>query len=58
MVAERETWFLVGSWTRSSSPPLQFRMEFEQIHGLLEGLLEMFNNYTWTDYTLITNLMH
>jgi hypothetical protein len=25
---------------------LQFRLEFEQIHGLIEGLLKMFNNYT------------
>lgn len=28
--------------------PLQFRMDFEQIHGPLEWPLKIFNNYTWT----------
>ena len=33
--------------------PLQFRMKFEQIHGLLEGLLKIFNNYIWTFLELV-----
>lgn len=32
---------------------LQFRMEFEQMHGLLEGLLKMFDNYIWTFLELV-----
>jgi len=32
---------------------LKFRMEFEQIQCLLEGLLKMFNNYTRTFLELI-----
>jgi hypothetical protein len=56
MVVGRETVLrrFVGQIQFAGGPVLlKFRMEFEQIQGLLEELLNMCNNYIWAFLELL-----